>query len=55
MTELNQAITNIRTTLSIQDKRNNPNAAFLMERLPRTPIRHNNFDEMVQEAIRRNA
>lgn len=55
MTELNQAIQNIRATLSIQDKRGNTNAAFLMERLPRTPIRHNHFDEMVQEAIRRNA
>jgi hypothetical protein len=55
MTELNQAIQNIRATLSIQDKRGNPNAAFLMERLPRTPIRHNAFDEMVQEAIRGDA
>ena len=55
MTELNQAIQNIRATLSIQDKRGNTNAAFLLDRLPRTPIRHNVFDEMVQEAIRRNA
>jgi hypothetical protein len=55
MTELNQAIHNIRATLNIQDRRGNPNAAFLLERLPQTPIRHNQFEEMVQEAIRRNA
>lgn len=55
MTELNQAITNIRATLNIQDRRGNPNAAFLLDRLPRTPIRHNVFEDMVQDAIRRGA
>jgi hypothetical protein len=55
MTELNQAIQNIRATLNIQDRRGNPNAAFLLSRLPHVPIRHNQFEDMVQDAIRRGA
>ena len=53
MTELTQAIQNIRATLNIQDRRGNPNAAFLLSRLPR--ITSGKFEDMLQQEIRRGA
>ena len=50
MKELHMAITNIRSTLNIQQRNGNPNAAFLASRLPQ-PKHSGRFDEMIEEAL----